>query len=121
MLAKVFSQDSFNMPMVQKGLEASAKAGVTLANYQESKVRWLQAKLAEWVGGLRCSACGIRSRGRSTSRTARATSVVTTADGRIGIFDHVGVHVDGEVFEADPQLCGWIGGPKVAHHRIQST
>jgi hypothetical protein len=23
------------------------------------------------------------------------------------------------VFEADPQLCGWIGGPKVAHHRIQ--
>ncbi len=51
MLGKVFSQDSFNMPMVQKGLEASAKAGVTLANYQESKVRWLQAKLAEWVEG----------------------------------------------------------------------
>ncbi len=47
--------------------------------------------------------------------------VVTTADGRIGIFDHVGVHVGGEVFEADPQLCGWIGGPKLAHHRIQST
>jgi len=23
------------------------------------------------------------------------------------------------VFEADPQLCGWIGGTKVAHHRIQ--
>ena len=27
MLAKVFSQDSFNMPMVQKGLEATAKPG----------------------------------------------------------------------------------------------
>ena len=51
MLGKVFSQDSFNMPMVQKGLETSAKAGVTLANYQESKVRWLQAKLAEWLEG----------------------------------------------------------------------
>jgi len=47
--------------------------------------------------------------------------VVTTADGRIGTFDRVGVHVSGEVFEADPQLCGWIGGPKLAHHRIQST
>ncbi len=50
MLAKVFAQDSFNMPMVQKGLEATAKPGVTLANYQESKVRWLHAKLGEWVG-----------------------------------------------------------------------
>jgi phenylpropionate dioxygenase-like ring-hydroxylating dioxygenase large terminal subunit len=50
MLAKVFTQDSFNMPMVQKGLETSAKPGVTLANYQESKVRWLNAKLDEWMG-----------------------------------------------------------------------
>ena len=45
---------------------------------------------------------------------------VTTKDGRIGTFDLGGVHLDGEVFEADPQLCGWIGGPKVAHHRIQN-
>ena len=50
MLAKVFSQDSFNMPMVQKGLEAAAKPGVTLANYQESKVRWLHNLLTKWVG-----------------------------------------------------------------------
>lgn len=49
MLAKVFSQDSFNMPMVQKGLEAAAKPGVTLANYQESKVRWLHQMLSKWV------------------------------------------------------------------------
>jgi len=49
MLAKVFSQDSFNMPMVQKGLEATAKPGVTLANYQESKVRWLHEQLGKWV------------------------------------------------------------------------
>jgi len=51
MLAKVFSQDSFNMPMVQKGLEAAAKPGVTLANYQESKVRWLHDMLGQWVEG----------------------------------------------------------------------
>jgi len=45
---------------------------------------------------------------------------VTTKDGRIGTFSVGGVYVDGEVYEADPQLCGWIGGPKVAHHRIQN-
>ena len=49
MLAKVFTQDSFNMPMVQKGLETTAKPGVTLANYQESKVRWLHDLLGRWV------------------------------------------------------------------------
>lgn len=49
MLAKVFQQDSFNMPMVQKGLEQTAKPGVTLSNYQESKVRWLHQLLGEWV------------------------------------------------------------------------
>jgi hypothetical protein len=51
MLAKVFAQDSFNMPMVQKGLEAMTKPGVTLANYQESKVRWLHHLLGRWVEG----------------------------------------------------------------------
>jgi phenylpropionate dioxygenase-like ring-hydroxylating dioxygenase large terminal subunit len=51
MLAKVFTQDSFNMPMVQKGLETTVKPGVTLANYQESKVRWLHDKLGQWVEG----------------------------------------------------------------------
>ena len=51
MLAKVFTQDSFNMPMVQKGLETTNKPGVTLANYQESKVRWLHNVLGRWVEG----------------------------------------------------------------------
>jgi phenylpropionate dioxygenase-like ring-hydroxylating dioxygenase large terminal subunit len=51
MLAKVFSQDSYNMPRVQQGLETTVKPGVTLANYQESKVRWLHHKLGEWVEG----------------------------------------------------------------------
>jgi phenylpropionate dioxygenase-like ring-hydroxylating dioxygenase large terminal subunit len=49
MLAKVFDQDLFNMPRVQTGLESTRKPGVTLANYQESKVRWLHAKLDEWM------------------------------------------------------------------------
>ena len=49
MLAKVFDQDLYNMPRVQAGLETTRKPGVTLANYQESKVRWLHTKLDEWL------------------------------------------------------------------------
>jgi phenylpropionate dioxygenase-like ring-hydroxylating dioxygenase large terminal subunit len=49
MLGKVFDQDLFNMPNVQRGLESTFKPGVTLADYQESKVRWLHDKLTEWV------------------------------------------------------------------------
>ncbi len=49
MLGKVFDQDLFNMPNVQMGLESTFKPGVTLANYQESKVRWLHDKITEWV------------------------------------------------------------------------
>ena len=49
MLGKVFDQDLFNMPNVQLGLESTHKAGVTLSNYQESKVRWLHNLLGEWV------------------------------------------------------------------------
>ncbi|MDE0062019.1 MAG: aromatic ring-hydroxylating dioxygenase subunit alpha [Gammaproteobacteria bacterium] len=48
-LGRVFDQDAFNMPKVQLGLEATYKPGITLANYQESKVRWLHHKLTEWV------------------------------------------------------------------------
>jgi len=48
-LGKVFEQDAFNMPKVQRGLEATYKPGITLANYQESKVRWLHHKLTQWV------------------------------------------------------------------------
>ena len=51
MLAKVFEQDRFNMPMVQKGLEFTPKPGCTLGNYQESKVRWFNELLAQWVEG----------------------------------------------------------------------
>ena len=49
MLGKVFDQDLFNMAKVQLGLETTYKPGITLADYQESKVRWLHDKLGEWV------------------------------------------------------------------------
>jgi hypothetical protein len=44
---------------------------------------------------------------------------VAAKDGRVGLFTTDGTWIEGEIFEADPQLCGWISGPKVAHHRIQ--
>ena len=49
MLGKVFDQDVFNMAKVQRGLETTFKPGITLANYQESKVRWLHQMLSKWV------------------------------------------------------------------------
>jgi len=51
MLAKVFDQDTFNMSKVQLGLETSFKPGITLGNYQESKIRWLHQMLTTWVEG----------------------------------------------------------------------
>ena len=48
-LAKVFEQDTFNMCNIQLGLETTFKPGITLANYQESKVRWLHDLLGKWV------------------------------------------------------------------------
>ncbi len=51
MLAKVFQQDVFNMAKVQRGLETTRKPGLTLANYQESKIRWLHDLLGAWVEG----------------------------------------------------------------------
>ena len=51
MLVKVFEQDTFNMGKIQLGLETTFKRGITLGNYQESKVRWLHQLLGEWVDG----------------------------------------------------------------------
>lgn len=49
MLGKVFDQDTFNMANVQRGLEATRKPGATLAQYHESKIRWLHQRLTDWV------------------------------------------------------------------------
>jgi len=49
MLGKVFNQDLFNMARVQQGLETTHKPGVTLGNYQESKIRWLHDTLTRFI------------------------------------------------------------------------
>ena len=37
---------------------------------------------------------------------------------RSGIFGTDGQWISGELRECDPQLCGWVGGPQIANHRL---
>ena len=48
-LAKVFAQDTFNLPKVQKGLRAAHHGHVTLASYQETKIRHFHALLEKYI------------------------------------------------------------------------
>jgi hypothetical protein len=42
---------------------------------------------------------------------------VTLDDGSIGSFTSEGRWISGELREADPQLCGWVGGPRLQSSR----
>jgi hypothetical protein len=44
---------------------------------------------------------------------------VTQGD-RVGIFEVNGRWIEGDLRECDPQLCGWVGGPQIANHRVPS-
>ena len=47
---------------------------------------------------------------------------VTLADGsKSGIFGLDGQYISGELRECDPQLCGWVGGPIMANHRLEES
>ena len=48
--ARVFDQDSFNMPRVQRGLHTTRRKTVQFSRYQESKIRHFHKLLAEWIG-----------------------------------------------------------------------
>ena len=45
--------------------------------------------------------------------------VIVRHEDKTGVFRADGSWVEGEIFEADPQMCNWIAGPKVRHHRLQ--
>ena len=49
MLGPVFDQDCENLPHVQQGLKAMRKPGITLANYQESRIRHFNRTLDQWM------------------------------------------------------------------------
>lgn len=45
---------------------------------------------------------------------------VVAKDGRVGIFTPRGVRVSGDKIDVDIHLAGWVGGPKVKHHRLET-
>ena len=49
MLARVFMQDTLNLPEVQKGLAAARYDEIVLANYQETKIRHFHTLLGAWL------------------------------------------------------------------------
>lgn len=48
-LCAVFNQDLGNLPQVQRGLKAMTKPGVTLANYQEIRIRHFHTELDRYL------------------------------------------------------------------------
>jgi hypothetical protein len=47
--------------------------------------------------------------------------LVTTRDGRTGRFDGKGNWIDGEIYDADPHLCLWVGGRQLpASHAVNT-
>ena len=51
-------------------------------------------------------------------RDGEGAMLVTDRGGRQGRFTPTGVWIEGELRDCDPQLCGWVAGPQVPHHRI---
>jgi hypothetical protein len=47
--------------------------------------------------------------------------VRVTHKGRSGLFRRDGSWVSGELEEADPQLCNWVGGPIYGNHRVTAS
>ena len=46
-------------------------------------------------------------------------NIVVTGEGRTGLFRRDGSWLSGDIRECDPQLCNWVGGPKLASHRLK--
>jgi hypothetical protein len=46
---------------------------------------------------------------------------VTTTDGRTGLFRRDGCWIEGDLREADPQLCCWLADPRTGHHRLEGA
>ncbi len=47
-------------------------------------------------------------------------NICVTLDGVTGIFGTDGHWISGDLKECDPQLCGWVSGPQITHHRVNS-
>jgi len=49
LLGPVLDQDYFNLPYIQEGLRTTRKPGISLANYQESRIRHFHHLLEDWL------------------------------------------------------------------------
>jgi len=47
----VIDQDTPNFPRIQKGMKASRKKAISLANYQENRIRALHETLERYLAG----------------------------------------------------------------------
>jgi hypothetical protein len=47
-----------------------------------------------------------------------AGNILVSLDGRSGTFRKDGSWISGDLRECDPQMCGWVGGPQIANHRV---
>jgi hypothetical protein len=47
--------------------------------------------------------------------------VLVTNGDRSGLFTDKGRWISGDIRECDPQLCGWVGGPQYANHRLSES
>ena len=45
---------------------------------------------------------------------------VVLKDGRVAIVTPDGRRLSGDKIDIDIHLAGWVGGPKVKHHRLES-
>ncbi len=46
---------------------------------------------------------------------------VTDTEGRIGLFDGEGRWIEGEIYEADPQMCVWLAADRIkSSHRLSA-
>lgn len=48
-------------------------------------------------------------------------TVTSVKRGTVGVFQRNGKWVSGELREADAQVCGWMGGPRLLNHRLADT
>jgi hypothetical protein len=49
------------------------------------------------------------------------TICVVDRDGRVGVFDSTGTWLSGELKQADPHLCLWIGGKELPNRFQQAA
>lgn len=47
--------------------------------------------------------------------------VQVSLNGQVGLFTPSGRYVSGEIRNCDPQVCGWVGGPQIANHRVMDS